>query len=146
VFDTSLGYVVMVLGTGGPSAVSDQYDADPGNGQPRAHVFTKPNHPIPAASPGTFTHPVADAHEDAPYSAKGDTTTGYGVTVFDVDPGDPGGYTSMTVSYYHALGADILNTVSGKQGSPNPDYTLYDTFKLIRPRADWGTSRRPANP
>jgi hypothetical protein len=26
--------------------------------------------------------------------------------------------------------------VSGAHGSPNPDYTLYDTFKLTRPRAD----------
>jgi hypothetical protein len=136
VFDTSLGYVIMVLGTGGINAVSDQYDTDPSTGEPRAHVFTKPNRPIPGSSPGTYTRPVADAYEDAPYSAKGDTSTGYGVTVFDVDPGKPGGQTIMTVSYYHALGADPVNAVSGAHGAPNPDYTLYETFKLTRPRAD----------
>jgi hypothetical protein len=136
VFDTSTGYVIMVLGTGGPTAVSDRYDVDPGNGAARAHVFTKPNRPVPGSAPGTFIRHVADAHEDAPYSAKGDTSTGYGVTVFDVDPGERGGHTTMTVNYYHALGADIVNAVSGYHGTPNPDYTLYDTFKLTRPRAD----------
>jgi hypothetical protein len=53
VFDTTTGTVYMVLGTGGTNAVSDQYDVDPADGLPRAHVFTRPNRPVPA-SPGTY--------------------------------------------------------------------------------------------
>jgi hypothetical protein len=144
VFDTTAGTVYMVLGTGGTNAVSDQYDMDPADGLPRAHVFTKPNRPV-SASPGTYFRAVADAHEDATWSAKLDSQTGYGVTVFDVDPGSgPGGHTSITVSYYHAPGADPVNATTGAVGSPQPAYTLFDTFKLVRPRSD-GRSRRAAN-
>lgn len=136
VFDTSAGTVYMVLGTGGTNAVSDQYDIDPADGLPRAHVFTKPNRPVPA-SPGTYTRAVADAHEDAVWSAKLDETTGYGVTVFDVDPGtEAGGQTTITVTYYHAAGADPVNAITGVHGSPQPNYTKYDAFTLARSRSD----------
>ena len=49
---------------------------------------------------------AADAVEDATWSAVRDPSTGYGVAVFDVDPGERGGETSITVTYYHAVGAD----------------------------------------
>jgi hypothetical protein len=144
VFDTTTGTVYMVLGTGGTNAVSDQYDVDPADGLPRAHVFTRPNRPEPA-SPGTYFRPAADAHEDATWSAKLDANTGYGVTVFDVDPGsEPGGQTSITVTFYHAAGADPVNATTGVHGSPQPNYTQFDTFKLVRPRSD-DRSRRAAN-
>jgi hypothetical protein len=48
--------------------------------------------------------------EDAVWSARRDTDTGYGIAVFDLDPGSPGGKTSITISYYHALGADRAAT------------------------------------
>jgi alkaline phosphatase D len=73
---------------------------------PQAKVFTKENRPIPGAAPGTFMRRGADAVEDAIRSARRDT--GYGIAVFDLDPGQPGGKTTITMRYYHALGAIIL--------------------------------------
>jgi hypothetical protein len=99
-------------------------------------VFTKPNRPIAGAAAGTFTRAAADAVEDAPWSAKRDTSTGYGIAVFDVDPGVPGGHTSIKVTQYHALGADPVNPTTGAAGAPTPDYTEFETFTLIRPRSD----------
>jgi hypothetical protein len=65
-----------------------------------------------------------------------DPATGYGVAVFDVDPGEPGGETSITVTYHHAAGADPANPNTGAAGAPNPDYTPFETFTLVRPRSD----------
>ena len=67
----------------------------------------------------------ADAVEDAIWSAQRDTSTGYGIAVFDVDPGFPGGKTSITISYYHAPGADK---------TPTPDYELFETVVLAKRR------------
>jgi hypothetical protein len=75
--------------------------------------------------PGIFTKLGADAPEDAVWSARRDTDTGYGVAVFDLDPGSPGGKTSITISYYHALGADR---------SATSDYELFETVLLAKAR------------
>jgi hypothetical protein len=99
-------------------------------------VFTKPNRPIPTATAGVYTRAGADALEDATWSAKWDPATGYGIAVFDVDPGHPRGHTSIAVTYYHALGADPTNLNTGTAGAPNPDYTEFETFTLTRPRSD----------
>jgi hypothetical protein len=74
--------------------------------------------------------------EDATWSAKRDTSTGYGIAVFDVDPGQPGGLTRITVTQYHAPGADPVNPATGEAGAPTPDYTEFETFTLVRPRSD----------
>jgi hypothetical protein len=73
---------------------------------------------------------------DATWSAKRDTSTGYGIAVFDVqpDPEDFGGHTSITVTQYHEVGADPVNPATGAKGAPTPDYTEFETFTLIRPR------------
>jgi hypothetical protein len=136
VFDTSQGTVHLVLGCGGTNANLDDYGADTADGMRQAKVFTKPNRPIPGSAAGTFTRAAADAVEDAPWSAKRDTSTGYGIAVFDVDPGVPGGHTSIKVTQYHALGADPVNPTTGAAGAPAPDYTEFETFTLIRPRSD----------
>jgi hypothetical protein len=47
-----------------------------------------------------------------------------------------GGHTSITVTYYHALGADPVNPATGAKGTPTPDYTEFETFTLVRPRSD----------
>ena len=78
---------------------------------------------------------AADAVEDAIWSARRDTSTGYGVAVFDVDPGTRAGQTSITVTQYHAVGADPVNPVTGAKGAPTPDYTEFETFRLVRPRS-----------
>ena len=56
--------------------------------------------------------------------------------MFDLDPGEPGGETSITVTYYHAVGADPTNPNTGVTGTPNPNYTKFETFTLLRPRSD----------
>jgi 3',5'-cyclic AMP phosphodiesterase CpdA len=60
----------------------------------------------------------------------------YGIAVFDVnpDPEDFDGHTSITVTQYHAVGADPVNPTTGAKGAPTPDYTEFETFTLIRPR------------
>ena len=82
----------------------------------------------------------AQATEDATWSAKRDTATGYGIAVFDVDPGsNPGGQTSITVTHYHALGTDPVNPTTGTKGKPTDNYTVFETFTLVRPRSDSGS-------
>jgi hypothetical protein len=84
--------------------------------------------------------PAADATETAAWSAQRDTEAGYGVAVFDVNPGtEAGGQTSITVRYYHAVDPDPA------QGTPTDDYSLFETFTLVRPRSD-GRRWHPKEP
>jgi hypothetical protein len=136
VFDTSQGTVHLVLGCGGTDANLDDYGVDAADGMRQAKVFTKPNRPVPTSTAGVFARPAADAVEDAAWSARRDISTGYGIAVFDVDPGTPGGMTSITVTHYHAVGADPVNPATGEAGAPTPDYTEFETFTLVRPRSD----------
>jgi hypothetical protein len=76
---------------------------------------------------GVLVKPGADALEDAIWSARSDTVTGYGIAVFDLDPEVPGGRTSISMRYYHAVGADR---------SPTADYTLCDSILLVKDRRD----------
>ena len=69
----------------------------------------------------------ADAVEDAIWSARRDTVTGYGIAVFDLDPQVSRGRTSITMRYYHAVGADK---------SPTANYTLFDTMVVSKNRRD----------
>jgi Purple acid Phosphatase, N-terminal domain/Calcineurin-like phosphoesterase len=124
-YDTSHGTIHLILGGGGTSAPLDVYGVDAGDGLPQAKIFTKPNRPIPGATAGTFVRNAADALEDAIWSAQRDTGTGYGIGVFDVDPGEPGGSTKITMNYYHAPGADT---------TPTPDYQLFETIVLEKRR------------
>ncbi|MGD0558467.1 MAG: metallophosphoesterase family protein [Streptosporangiaceae bacterium] len=129
IFDTSQGTVHLILGCGGTSAPLDEY-----SDHRQAKVFTYPNRPVPTGTKNVYTRNAADAVEDAIWSAKRDTETGYGIAVFDVDPGSPGGETSITVTHYHAVGADPVNPNTGAIGAPNPDYTEFESFTLVRPR------------
>jgi alkaline phosphatase D len=84
-----------------------------------------------------FARAGAQATEDATWSAKRDTATGYGIAVFDVDPGRHSrDETSITVTHYHALGADPVNPNTGAKGAPTGNYTVFETFTLVRPRSD----------
>jgi len=136
-FDTSRGTVYLVLGCGGTSANLDAYGVDTADGITQARVFTQPNRPAASATPGVYARAGADATEDATWSAKRDTATGYGIAVFDVDPGSRvDGQTSITVTQYHAVGADPVNPATGAKGTPTDNYTVFETFKLVRPRSD----------
>ncbi len=137
VFDTSLGTVHLVLGSGGTSANLDKYGVDSSDGLTQAKVFTVPNRPALTGTPGVYARAAADAREDAVWSAQRDTQSGYGIAVFDVDPGnDRDGQTSITVRYFHALGADPVNPTTGAKGAPSSTYTEFESFTLVRPRAD----------
>jgi 3',5'-cyclic AMP phosphodiesterase CpdA len=141
VFDTSQGTVHLVLGCGG-SAAEDSVPEDtaPGRSARVAKVFTGPTPPVPdQRAPGGYPRPAASAVETATWSARRDTSTGYGIAVFDVSPGsEAGGQTSITVRYYHAVGPEPADTgpVGPATGAPTDDYTLFETFTLVRPRSD----------
>jgi hypothetical protein len=123
-FDTSRGTIHLILGGGGTSAPLDVYGQDPADGSVQAKVFTKANRPIPSTTTtGAFVRLPADALEDAIWSAQRDTGTGYGIAVFDVDPGQGHGKTSITINYYHAPGADK---------TPTSDYELFETVVLTK--------------
>jgi hypothetical protein len=126
-FDTSAGTIHLILGGGGTSSPLDVYGVNPHNGMPQAKVITKPNRLVPGPMAGVFVKPGADALEDAIWSARRDTVTGYGIAVFDLDPEVAGGRTSITMRYYHARGADR---------SPTADYTLCDSLRLVKDRRD----------
>jgi hypothetical protein len=124
-FDTSRGTIHLILGGGGTSAPLDTYGNDTATGIAQAKVFTKPNRPIPGTSPNTYVRNNADALEDAIWSARRDTGTGYGIAVFDHDPGHAGGKTTITMNYYHAPGADK---------TPTSTYELFETVVLTKDR------------
>jgi 3',5'-cyclic AMP phosphodiesterase CpdA len=126
-FDTRLGTIHLILGGGGTSAPLDAYGVNPSNGRPQAKIITKANRPMPGTAAGTFIKPGADALEDAIWSARRDAATGYGIAVFDLDPGIPGGKTSITIQYHHASGADRM---------PTPNYELFETLVLEKSRRD----------
>jgi hypothetical protein len=104
---TSQGTVHLILGGGGTDANLDSYGLDTSDGLPQAKVFTRANRPVATSTPNVYSRPAADAVEDATWSAIRDTSTGYGIAVFDVDPGGrPGEQPAITVRYFHAAGAD----------------------------------------
>jgi hypothetical protein len=137
VFDTSTGTVHLILGCGGTDANLDDYGIDTADGLRQAKVFTRADRPALTSTPDVYARAAADAVEDAIWSARRDTSTGYGIAVFDVnpDPGDFPGQTSISVTQYHAVGADPVNPATGDKGAPTPDYTEFETFTLVRPRS-----------
>jgi alkaline phosphatase D len=126
-FDTGGGTVHLILGCGGTSSPTDVYGWNIASAVPQAKVITRANRPTPGGSPGVFVKLNADAVEDAIWSARRDPVTGYGIAVFDLDPGQPGGRTSITMRYYHAVGLDR---------SPTSNYEVFDTMVLAKQRRD----------
>jgi hypothetical protein len=124
-FDARLGTIHLIWGGGGTSSPLDAYGVNPVTGIPEAKVITKPNRPVPGPVAGIFVKAAADAREDAIWSARRDLESGYGIAVFDVDPGPPHGETTITVRYYHAANADR---------QPSADYALFDTWVLAKQR------------
>ncbi len=124
-FDTSQGTIHLVLGGGGTSSPLDAYGTDAG-GKPQAKVITRSNRPMPGPIRGTYLRAGADALESAIWSARRDTETGYGIAVFDLDPGPADGKTTITINYYHAPGADRTAT---------SNYVLFETVVLAKERA-----------
>ena len=128
VFDTSQGTVHLVLG-GGDGGNGGGGGGDAGSA---------------GAAEAGGDGGEADVVEDAAWSARRDAGNGYGVAVFDVNPGaEAGAQTSVTVRYYHAADVDPGPDPTG--GGPADDYALFDTFTLVRPRSD-GRRWHPREP
>jgi hypothetical protein len=138
-FDTSLGtvFLVLVLGGGGTDGPTNTYGFDQSSGLPQAKVITTRNlihevdaagNPVPMGSPSAvgWVKDGADSVEDAPWSAQRDTTDAYGFAVFDVEPGDRRGRTTITMSYYHApqAGGNPSTGNNGFVGSTS--YSLFE--------------------
>jgi hypothetical protein len=144
VFDTSQGTVHLVLGSGGSANGGHGSAAgEPALPAKTARVSSRPAASVPDQRvPGSPRRAAADIVEPAPWSARRDNSTGYGIAVFDVSPGsEAGGQTSVTVRYYHAAGPDPAGTgpagqAAGTHGAPTGDYALFETFTLVRPRSD----------
>jgi hypothetical protein len=113
IIDTTKGTVHMVIGSGGTSAPSNGLFFTPA----RCRVITG----VGAPDPATGKRPPIYLTEDAPWSAMRDPAHSYGFAAFDVDPGIPGGMTSIQVTYYAVT-------------SPFGDLTPVDRFTLTRPR------------
>ncbi|MBO0839803.1 MAG: metallophosphoesterase family protein [Sciscionella sp.] len=113
VVDTSKGTVHMVIGGGGTSAPSNTLFFNP----PKCRVITS----VGPTDPSTGKKPPIYTLEDAPWSAVRDPDHSYGFATFDVDPGQPGKNTSITVTY---------NAIAGPYGTVTP----VDQFTLVRPR------------
>ena len=115
VIDTTGGTVHMVIGGGGTSAPSNGFFFDP----PRCRVITAVGPP----AGGTGKRPPVYVTENAPWSAVRNAAHAYGFAAFTVDPGAPGGFTEIEVTYYDVVGV-------GGEIAP------FETFKLRRPRRD----------
>ncbi len=113
VIDTSQGSVHMVIGGGGTSAPSNTLFFSPA----QCRVITS----VGPADPGTGKKPAVYTLEDAPWSAVRDPDHSHGFATFDVDPGTPGGNTTITVTY---------QAVTSPYGATIP----VDRFTLTRPR------------
>ncbi|MEI7715092.1 MAG: metallophosphoesterase family protein [Mycobacterium sp.] len=113
--DTTRGTVHLVIGCGGTS--------NPSNGlffpEPRCRVLTG----VGAFDPGLGHKTPIHVLEDAPWSAFRDRDNPYGFASFDVDPGPPGGHTSIKATHYavHGLSGEV---------------TIIDQFTLTKPRGD----------
>jgi hypothetical protein len=113
VIDTTRGTVHVVIGGGGTSA--------PSNGmffpEPRCRVLTG----VGGFDPAIGRKAPIYVTEDAPWSAFRDPDNPYGFAAFEVDPGQPGGNTSIRATHY---------AVNGPFGA----LTVVDQFTLSKPR------------
>jgi alkaline phosphatase D len=122
-FDTTAGTVFLVLGGGGTNKRDNTYGPSVANVTTFTQIRTG------------ATQPTADATEPVAWSAKTDSTDAYGIAYFEVDPGLPGGNTTITVTYYHAP----------TQTTGVAAYSVLETFQLTRVRRDvWPWPHRPA--
>ena len=112
--DTSQGTVHLTLGAGGVPVSREGT-----GGRATGTALVRPRAGVTAI-------------EDATWSARRDPAGGYGIVVFDVDPGgDAGDHASINVTCYRSPDTG--------RGTPVTDVAQFEHFTLVRPRAD----RRP---
>jgi hypothetical protein len=98
-WNTAQGTVFLVLGGGGTNGPANVYGTDTRDGLPQAKVITERNAITGSAAAG-FTRNAADSIEDAPWSAATNAGDAYGYAIFDVDPGERPGDTTITMQYF----------------------------------------------
>jgi len=140
VIDTSLGTVHLTLGRenlAGQGAI-------PGQRAIRAQVAGSAS-VVGAARPAG--EPNSESlTESATWSAHRDPPGGYGIAVFDVDPGGQDGeLTSISVTTFRAADPGAGNPVAGEAVALADDLTAVERFTLVRPRSGgspaWGRSQ-----
>jgi hypothetical protein len=119
-WDTGLGTVFLVLGGGGTNGPSNVYGTDTADGLPQAKVITERN-AITGSQATGFTRNAADSIEDAPWSAAINATDAYGYAIFDVDPGQRPGETTIKMQYF------AIPAVSNEAGSAHDGTTTLPT-------------------
>jgi hypothetical protein len=111
--DTSRGTVHLVIGGGGTSIPSNAMFFP----EPRCRVLTS----VGDLDPNTGRKRPHHVTEAAPWSVFRDSDNACGFVMFDVDPGQPGGDTSIAATYF---------AVDGPFGETIP----VDRFTLTKPR------------
>jgi len=135
-WDTQQGTVFVVLGCGGNNGPSNNYGTDPATSAPRAKVITRRNVLTGSPAEGFRRYP-ADTVEDALWSARTNPGDPYGYAIFDVDPGERPGETTITMQFF------AVPAVSNQKGLLHDGTTTlpdkpYETVVFGR-----GISRRP---
>jgi purple acid phosphatase-like protein/calcineurin-like phosphoesterase family protein len=98
-WNTAEGTVYLVLGGGGTNGPTNTYGTDSATDKPQAKVITTRNAVVGSEATG-FSKNGADSVEDAPWSAAINPTDAYGYSIFDVDPGQHKGDTTITFQYF----------------------------------------------
>jgi alkaline phosphatase D len=129
-WDTKEGTVFLVLGGGGTDCPANVYGVDEATGLPTAKVITQRN-AISGSQAAGFKRNNADAIEEAPWSAANNVGDAYGYAIFDVDPGQRRGETTITFSFF------AIPAVTDDNGTlPENTTTLpsapYETFVFGR--------------
>jgi hypothetical protein len=119
-WNTAEGTVYLVLGGGGTNGPTNEYGTDTADDEPQAKVITTRNAVVGSEATG-FTKNGADSVEDAPWSAAINPTDAYGYSIFDVDPGDRPGQTTITFQYF------AIPEVSNEAGTAHDGTTTLPT-------------------
>ena len=119
-WNTAQGTVFLVLGGGGTNGPSNVYGTDQTTGLPQAKVITERN-AITGSQADGFHRNSADSVEDAPWSAARNPSDAYGYAVFDVDPGERRGQTTITMQYF------AVPAVANEAGSAHDGTTTLPT-------------------
>jgi hypothetical protein len=147
VIDTSLGTVHLTLGRenlAGQNTVPDQGSlpepgAIPSQGAPGQRAI--PEQATGSACVVGIPRPEGESAselltESATWSARRDSPGGYGIAVFDVDPGGQDGeLTSISVTTYRAADPGTASLSVGEAVALADDLTEVERFTLVRPRS-----------
>ena len=130
----------LVLGGGGTNGPTNVYGTDTADDEPQAKVITERN-AITGSQATGFTRNAADSIEDAPWSAAINPTTPTGTPIFDVDPGERRGETTITFQYF-AIPA-VSNEAGSRARRHDHAADRADREVRLRPR---DSARAPARP